>query len=145
MSALLLPIVLPSRLHASENIIKDTSIASPQYTYQGAKRTQTSEETAIGACAISRATPQNNPIPASNTIIVVPGGNPTTPSTPGGSPKAITDCMKRLMYERKLVCTRSGFPRCSHFPDEGFGGWQTQDVRTDVSEQTAVQACGNAQ
>ncbi|WP_169267848.1 MULTISPECIES: hypothetical protein [Brasilonema] len=50
-----------------------------------------------------------------------------------------------MMYERKLVCTRSGFPRCSHFPDEGFGGWQMQDVRTDVSEQTAVQACRNAQ
>ncbi|MEH2182475.1 hypothetical protein [Nostoc sp.] len=48
----------------------------------GAERTQTSEETAINACAISRITPQNNSIPGNNTIIVVPGGNPTLPSTP---------------------------------------------------------------
>ena len=64
--------------------------------------------------------------------------------SPGGSPQAITDCMKRLMYERKLVCTRSGFPGCSHFPSEGFAGWQTQDVRTDISDAVAVQACQNA-
>ena len=64
--------------------------------------------------------------------------------SPGGSPQAITDCMKRLMYERKLVCTRSGFPGCSHFPSEGFAGWQTQDVRTEISDAVAVQACQNA-
>ena len=62
----------------------------------------------------------------------------------GGSPQAIVDCMKRLMYERKLVCTCTGFPGCSSFPSEGFGGWQTQNVRTSISETAAVQACQNA-
>lgn len=62
----------------------------------------------------------------------------------GGSPQAIADCMKKLMYERKLVCTRTGFPGCSNFPSEGFGGWQTQNVRTSISETAVVQACQNA-
>jgi len=63
--------------------------------------------------------------------------------SPGGSPQAITDCMKRLMYERKLVCTRSSFT-CSYFPSEGFAGWEMQDVRTEISDAVAVQACQNA-
>jgi hypothetical protein len=69
---------------------------------------------------------------------------PVQPRPVGGSPEAITTCMRRLMYERKLVCTRTGFPRCSSMPSEGFGGWQTQDVRTEISEAAAVQACQNA-
>ncbi|MDX2255878.1 MAG: hypothetical protein NW214_10205 [Pseudanabaenaceae cyanobacterium bins.39] len=60
-----------------------------------------------------------------------------------GSPEAIASCMKKLMYERKLVCTRTEFS-CSAFPREGFAGWQTQDVRTDISESAAVRACRNA-
>lgn len=74
-------------------------------------------------------------------VLLIPTNN--IPSF-GGSPQAITDCMKRLMYERKLVCTRSGFPGCSHFPTEGFGGWEMQDVRTELSDATVVQACQNA-
>jgi hypothetical protein len=66
---------------------------------------------------------------------------PVQPRTVGGSPEAIASCMRRLMYERKLVCTRN---RCSSIPSEGFGGWQTQDVRTEISEDAAVQACQNA-
>jgi hypothetical protein len=66
---------------------------------------------------------------------------PVQPRTVGGSPEAIASCMRRLMYERKLVCTRD---RCSSIPSEGFGGWQTQNVRTEISEDAAVQACQNA-
>lgn len=69
---------------------------------------------------------------------------PVQPRTVGGSPEAIASCMRRLMYERKLVCTRTGFPKCSSIPSEGFGGWQTQNVRTETSEDAAVQACQNA-
>jgi hypothetical protein len=113
-------------------------------SFQGLKRTETSEDTAISACALSRSTPTNNPAnpaPGSNTINinVNPGANQNPLST--GSPQGISDCMKRLMYQRKLVCTRQ---RCSHFPSEGFGGWEMQDVRTEVSEAAAVQACQNA-
>ncbi len=49
--------------------------------------------------------------------------------------------MNKLMYEQRLVCTRS---QCSRFPQEGFGGWQRQTVRTETSENTAVRACRNA-
>ncbi|OUL32943.1 hypothetical protein BV372_18010 [Nostoc sp. T09] len=113
-------------------------------SFSGPRRTEISEDTAINACALSRNTPNsnfNNPAPGSNTINinVNPGANQNPIA--GGSPKAITDCMKRLMYEQKLVCTRN---RCSHFPSEGFGGWEMQDVRTDVSETAAVQACQSA-
>lgn len=66
---------------------------------------------------------------------------PVQPRPVGGSPEAIATCMRRLMYERKLVCTRD---RCSSIPSEGFGGWQTQNVRTEISEDAAVQACQNA-
>ncbi len=66
------------------------------------------------------------------------------PNQPGGSPAAIAACMKKLMYERKLVCTRTGFPSCSSIPSEGFAGWEMQDVRTEISETAAVQACQNA-
>jgi hypothetical protein len=71
----------------------------------------------------------------------VPAPVPTPVVVPGGSPEAIASCMRRLMYERKLFCTRS---RCSSIPSEGFGGWQTQNVRTEISEAAAVQACQNA-
>jgi len=60
----------------------------------------------------------------------------------GGSPQAITACLKNLMYEQRLVCTRS---YCSQLNQEdGYGGWQLQTVRTGISEAAAVQACQNA-
>jgi hypothetical protein len=62
----------------------------------------------------------------------------------GGSPEAIASCMKKLMYERKLVCTRDSINACSAYPQDGWAGWQAQDVRTDISESAAVQACKNA-
>lgn len=76
---------------------------------------------------------------------------PTSPATPplivypnqsiGGSPEGISKCMQKLLYERKLVCTRDS---CSRIPREGFAGWQSQNVRTDLSESAAAQACQNA-
>jgi hypothetical protein len=95
------------------------------------QRTQTSEETAIQACAIARDAPPSNP----GVILVPVQTKPTRP------PEAVVNCMRQLLYTRKLVCTRTGFPRCSSIPQEGFAGWQTQDVRTDVSEDAATQAC----
>lgn len=60
----------------------------------------------------------------------------------GGSPQAITNCMKNLMYEQRLVCTRS---YCSQLRrEDGYGGWQMQTVRTGISESAVVQACQNA-
>jgi hypothetical protein len=75
--------------------------------------------------------------------------SPTPSSAPparqpqiGGSPQAIASCMKNLMYEQRLVCTRS---RCSQLNrEDGWGGWQLQTVRTEISEAAAVQACQNA-
>ncbi len=99
----------------------------------GSRRTETSEETAIQACAIARDTPT----PSTNTgVILVPIQN-----KPTQSPEAVAKCMRRLLYTRKLVCTRTDFPRCSSIPSEGFAGWQTQDVRTDISEDAAAKAC----
>ncbi len=60
----------------------------------------------------------------------------------GGNPQAISDCMNKLMYEQRLVCTRSYCSRLS--PQDGFGGWQRQTVRTAISEDAAVRACRNA-
>ena len=65
----------------------------------------------------------------------------------GGSPEAIASCMKKLMYERKPVCTESScFSLRS--PEENanrsFGGWQWQTVRTSTSENSAVRVCRNA-
>lgn len=81
-----------------------------------------------------------------NTVPPNPGpvNNPGWSGQAGGSPTAIAACMKKLMYERKLVCTRTGFPSCSSIPHEGFAGWEMQDVRTEISETAAVQACQNA-
>ena len=65
----------------------------------------------------------------------------------GGSPQAIEDCIKRLMYERKPVCTRGRCARLRSPEDNanrGFGGWQWQTVRTSMSESSAVRACQNA-
>ena len=65
----------------------------------------------------------------------------------GGDPQKIADCMKEVMYARRPVCTRN---RCAQLgsPSEnantGFGGWQWQTVRTDISENAAAQACSNA-
>jgi hypothetical protein len=60
----------------------------------------------------------------------------------GGSPQAIAQCVKTLMYEQRLVCTRS---YCSSSRQQaGYGGWELQTVRTGISEAGAVQACQNA-
>ena len=69
------------------------------------------------------------------------------PPSPGGNPQAIADCMKKLMYERKPVCTRSGCFSLSTPEDnanQNFGGWEWQTVRTSIGESAAVQACQNA-
>lgn len=98
------------------------------------RRTQTSEDTALSTCSISRNVPQNPP----------PYGYPPSYGYPvpiGGSPQAISACMRKLLYEQRLVCTRD---RCSSIPSEGFGGWQTQPVRTEFSESAAAQACQGA-
>ena len=95
------------------------------------RRTETSEEAAIQACAIARDAPSSNP----GVIFVPVQTKPTRP------PGAVANCMRQLLYTRKLVCTRTVFPGCSSIPQEGFAGWQTQDVRTDVSEDAAAQAC----
>lgn len=95
--------------------------------------------------------------PASPTPAVAPPAQPTViyqPQQPaviyqqqpqpqmGGSPQAISNCMKNLMYEQRLVCTRS---YCSQLRrEDGYGGWQRQTVRTETSEAAAVQACQNA-
>ena len=77
--------------------------------------------------------------------IAPPSQSQSPPLTiPSGSPQAIADCMRKLMYERRFVCTRSAPLVCFNPPEEGFGGWQTQNVRTDISETAAVQACQNA-
>lgn len=66
---------------------------------------------------------------------------------PSGDPQAISDCIQRLLYERRPVCTRSGCAQLSspaENADRNFGGWQWQTVRTDVRESTAAEACQNA-
>jgi hypothetical protein len=80
--------------------------------------------------------PAPTPSPAQPTPVIV---NPN--QTIGGSPEGIPKCMQALLYERRLVCTRDS---CSRIPDEGFGGWEYQNVRTDISESAAAQACQNA-
>src|SRR4028118_94284 len=60
----------------------------------------------------------------------------------GGSPQGIANCMKNLMYEQRLVCTESSCSQSTR--EDGFGGWQLQIVRTEISEAGAVQACQNA-
>jgi hypothetical protein len=85
--------------------------------------------------------------PASPTPAATPAVQPPViyqPQQPqiGGSPQAIGNCMKNLMYEQQLVCTRS---YCSQLNrEDGWGGWQLQTVRTQTSEVAAVQACQNA-
>ena len=60
----------------------------------------------------------------------------------GGSPQAIAACLKNLMYEQRLVSTRS---YCSQLNrEDDYGGWQLPTVRTGISEAAAVQACQNA-
>lgn len=71
---------------------------------------------------------------------------PYSPS-PGGSPQAIADCMKKLMYERKPVCTRSGcfsLNTPEKNANQNFGGWRWQIVRTSIGESAAIQVCQNA-
>lgn len=42
----------------------------------------------------------------------------------------VSNCIQSLLYRNTS--------------SEGFGGWEMQDVRTDVSEAAAVQACQSA-
>jgi hypothetical protein len=68
--------------------------------------------------------------------------------SPSGDPQAIADCMKKLLYENRPVCTREGSCARLSSPAEnanqGFGGWQWQTVRTEISEDGAARACRNA-
>lgn len=84
-----------------------------------------------------------SPTPTSAPIVQPPViYQPQSQPQIGGSPGAIADCMKNLMYEQRLVCTRN---YCSQLRQEaGYGGWQLQTVRTGISEAAAVQACRNA-
>ena len=73
--------------------------------------------------------------------------NPPSRTDRGGDPQAIADCMKKLMYDRRPVCTRGSCARLGSPADNanrGFGGWQWQTVRTDISEEGAAQTCQNA-
>jgi len=77
----------------------------------------------------------------------LPPRTPPPAVVPGGSPQAIADCMKKLMYERRPVCTRSYCAQLrspAENANDNFGGWQWQIVRTEISETAAVQACQNA-
>ncbi|MFW9259661.1 hypothetical protein [Nostoc sp. CALU 546] len=128
---------------ASERIECIKLFAKHYYSYEGGNLNRT-DALAKAEQTCAEQSPKNNAQPTPIMIIPTNGIPANNIPNAGGSPKAITDCMKRLMYERKLVCTRSGFPGCSHFPSEGFAGWQMQDVRTELSEAIAVQACQNA-
>jgi hypothetical protein len=70
------------------------------------------------------------------------------PQQGGGDPQAVADCVKKLLYERKPVCTRDGLCARLGSPEENannnFGGWQWQTVRTSISESSAAQACQGA-
>lgn len=73
---------------------------------------------------------------------------PPYPQQSGGNPQAVANCVKKLMYERKAVCTRGGSCARLNSPEENannnFGGWQWQTVRTSISESAAAQACQGA-
>jgi hypothetical protein len=73
---------------------------------------------------------------------------PPYPQQSVGDPQAIADCVKKLLYERKPVCTRDGYCARLGSPEENannnFGGWQWQTVRTSMSESAAAQACQGA-
>lgn len=66
--------------------------------------------------------PSNNPPTPSSTLLIVPNGGGQNPPNPGGSGRAIAECMQQLLY-RKTYLGRE---------------------RTEISEGTAVQACQNA-
>ncbi|MBD1848207.1 hypothetical protein H6F89_33620 [Cyanobacteria bacterium FACHB-63] len=75
-------------------------------------------------------------------VIFVPAQGGMMQPAPSGNGRAISTCMKNLMYEQRLVCTRSYCSQLSR--EDGWGGWQLQTVRTEISEAAAVQACQNA-
>jgi hypothetical protein len=108
--------------------------------YKGPFRKNDANSYCTQALTNAQQPAQQSPYPYS------PYPYPPYPS-PGGNPQAIADCMKKLMYERKPVCTRS---RCfslntpENNANQNFGGWEWQTVRTSISESAAVQACQNA-
>jgi hypothetical protein len=62
---------------------------------------------------------------------------PTGSSQPrGGSPDGIASCVNKLLYKNVEVCTQTRFGSCSKI--------EIRQVRSDISENVAVQACQNA-
>lgn len=77
----------------------------------------------------SSAQPQ--PQPTNNTA-------PTGSSQPrGGSPDGIASCVNKLLYKNAQVCTRT-------YISGSCRDWETRQVRSDISENVAAQACQNA-
>ncbi|MCY7367967.1 MAG: hypothetical protein LH474_07425 [Chamaesiphon sp.] len=90
------------------------------------------------ACTPFGCPASSQPSPQPPAVVYPPYPYPTV----GGSPQAIQQCMNSLLYTRQLVCTRES--GCSRIPQEGFGGWQYDNVRTKTSDTAAAQACQNA-
>ena len=79
------------------------------------------------------ASPTPAPQPTAQPTTVTP----TTTTTTGGSPDAIVSCMQGLLYRTESVCTATDmWGRCT--------STESVQVRSDISETTAAQACQNA-
>ncbi len=93
--------------------------------------------TPFGCPSSAQTQPQptnnNAPTGSSQPVILVPN------QPRGGSSDGIVSCVQRLLYKDVKVCTRTDFSgtRC-------LGDWRTSQVRTDISENVAAQACQNA-
>lgn len=70
--------------------------------------------------------------------LVASSGSGQSPSV-GGSPEAIAQCMKKILYVEKKICT-DAWGRA----DGSCSFSRTEQVRTGVSESAAAQACQNA-
>ena len=84
-------------------------------------------------CPTSPQPVNNNPAPpvANPSVIIAPS------NSVGGTSDGIVSCMQRLLYKPARVCTastRSGY--CYE--------WGNGIARTQISEETAAQACQNA-
>ena len=94
-------------------------------------------------CPPSPQPPQQQPATQQPPVVYPPYPYPAYPyPNVGGNPQAIQQCMNGLLYQRQLVCTRQS--GCSRIPQEGFGGWEYRNVRTQTSDVAAAQACQNA-